>query len=275
MTADVIVRRDYLGGGMIAGVLGVSPWHSPLDVYLALTEGEQEISAEKRQFFEDRKDLEPWARKKFERRTGIKVVRSNWRYDDATLLWAKAEIDFETEDGQNGETKTVAPEVRWLWPEEDSGDEPPFYVTAQAMWGLGVKPAELCRVHALFGFDNDAVYEVPHNDSLIADIRERASFFWTNHVEKKRPPQPTTLDDLKRLYPRDSGRLVEATDEVVSLLERRATLKQQIKLAENQALLAEFSIKNAMRDATMLTVRGKTVATWKTNKSGIRIFRTV
>lgn len=274
MTADVIVRRDYLGGGMIAAVLGLSPWHSPLDAYLSLTEGEREISTEKRQFFEDRRDLEPWACKKFTRRTGHEITRTNHRYDDATLPWAKAEIDAETFIG-NVEIKTVNPDVRWMWPEQDSGEEPPLYVTAQAMWGLGITGRDLCYVYALIGFDEDRVYDVPRNEALIEDIRDRARFFWTHHVEKKRPPQPTTLDDLKRLYPRDSGRIVEATDEVATLLERRSVLKQQIKLAENQALLAEFSIKDAMRDATLLTVRGKTVATWKQDKRGVRIFRTV
>ena len=278
MTADVLPRRNYIGGGTIAAVLGLSPWHSPLDAYLDLVEGELEISAEKRQFFDDRRDLEPWACAKFQRYAGLVISRTNKRYDDVEFPWAKAEIDaevYESAYAENLEIKTVNPSSAWLWPEEDSGEEPPAYVTAQAMWGLGITGRDRCHVFALIGFDEARVYTIERDEALILDIRERARAFWDNHVAKRRPPAPTTLDDLKRLYPRDTGSSIEATPAVIAALESRAQHQQVEKRAINAKLLDEFAIKAHMGAATTLTVRGKPVASWKQRSDGTRVFRTL
>src|SRR6185437_3579854 len=146
-------RVGYIGGANVAGILGISPFRTPLDEYLLITgEREEVVTPEKAEFLEDRRDLEPWAAKKFTRKTGLAVVRANQRYDDAMIPWAKSEIDFEVEDGGNGETKTVHPNAVRDWGDPDAGEEPPLYVTAQAMWGLGVQPATHCYVQALVGF---------------------------------------------------------------------------------------------------------------------------
>src|SRR6185312_9479893 len=117
--------RGYIGGGSIAGILGLSPFKTPLDEYLTITGDEAEISDAQREFFDDRRDLEPWAAKKFTRRTGLAIVRTNERYDDAEFPWAKAEIDFEPEGDCNGETKTVHPNAVSTWGDPDAGDEGP------------------------------------------------------------------------------------------------------------------------------------------------------
>ena len=80
--APLSPTRGYIGGGNIAGILGLSPFKSPLDEYLTITGDEAEISDAQREFFDDRRDLEPWAAKKFTRATGLQVIRSNVRYDD-------------------------------------------------------------------------------------------------------------------------------------------------------------------------------------------------
>src|ERR1700744_499412 len=131
----LVSDRYYIGGGIIAMVLGISPFGTPLDAYYAIT-GERpvDITDEKQQFFEERKEWEPIAFQRFTRKTGLEIVRCNHRYTDRVWPWARAEIDFEFEDGSNGETKTVE-----VWSAPYWGiagvDEPPAYITAQAMWG--------------------------------------------------------------------------------------------------------------------------------------------
>ena len=175
--APLSETRGYVGGGNIAGILGLSPFKTPLDEYLTITGDEAEISDAQREFFDDRRDLEPWAAKKFTRRTGLAIVRTNERYDDAEFPWAKAEIDFEPEGDCNGETKTVHPNAVSAWGDPDAGDEPPLYVTAQAMWGLGVTDRQLCYVQVLIGFDDQRIYRVERDDELIAEIRRQTHDF--------------------------------------------------------------------------------------------------
>lgn len=264
--------RGYIGGAHIAAILGVSPFMTPLDAYYSIT-GERDVSPsdDKRSFFDRRKAWEPMATACFEGATGIKVVRRNHRYDDSVFPWAKAEIDFETEDDSNGETKTCRPDVAWMWGTPGL-EEPPMYVTAQAMWGLGIHPKPQCYVHR-FDLDDDAIYHVARDDDLIHEIRERALHFWRHHIEKKRAPQPTNVEDVLKLYGRGTERAVEATDDVIKALEARAAAKKKQKLLDAEFVSADFTIKNHMRDASALTVRGKLVATWKADKRGIRTFR--
>jgi predicted phage-related endonuclease len=268
--------RGYIGGSSIPGILGVSPFRTPLDEYLNITgEADTSPSPEDRAFFDDRKEWEPIAFKRFERVTGMKILRTNVRYDDPNLPWAKAEIDFEPSDVDNGETKTSRPELAYQWG-VPGVDEPPLYVTAQAMWGLGVT-RHLGKQHTYvqrFGLDENDIYHVDADDALIIDIRDRAAFFWKHHIEKRRPPQPSTLDDVLKLYGRGTDRAVEASDDIKDALEARAKAMNTIAIHDAIKLQAELEIKKFMRDASVLTIGGRVVATWKADVRGIRTFRT-
>jgi putative phage-type endonuclease len=273
MQADLHPTRGYVGGANIAGILGLSPFRTPLDEYLLIVnELQDELTPEKAEFFEDRRDLEPWLAKKFTRRTGLQVVRTNERYTDAEFPWARAEIDFETIDGCNGETKSVHPNAVGAWGDPDAGEEPPMYVTAQAMWGMGVTDKSLCYVQAMVGFDKHVVYAVHRDDELIAEIRKQAERFWKYHVLPRRPPPPVNVEDLLRLYPRGSGRAVEADTETQLAMTELHALRQRIKLLDCQKDLQEFQIKAFMRDATTLTAGGIAIATWKPRSDGVRVF---
>jgi putative phage-type endonuclease len=264
--------RGYIGGGNIAGIIGLSPFKSPLDEYLTITGDEAPITREQAEFFEDRRDLEPWAAKKFTRRTGLQVVRTNERYSDAEFPWAKAEIDFEAEDGSNGETKSVHPNAVRAWGDPET-EEPPLYVTAQAMWGLGVTGRTRCYVQALIGFDDYRLYVVERDDDLIAEIRRQAHDFWRFHVEPRRMPQPSNLQDVLRLYATDSGRAVEADARTRKELEQLAAERQNLALHTARKEQHEYAIKAYMRDATTLLVNGQPALTWKARTDGVRVFR--
>ena len=265
--------RGYIGGGNIAGILGLSPFRTPLDEYLLIVnELQDELTPEKAEFFEDRRDLEPWLSKKFTRRTGLQVVRTNVRYQDKEFPWARAEIDFEPEGDCTGETKSVHPNAINGWGKPEEGDEPPAYVTAQAMWGLGITGRSLCYVQAMIGFDVHRVYEIPRDDELIAEIRKQAERFWKYHVLPRRPPPPVNVEDLLRLYPRGTGRAVEADTETQLSMTELHALRQRIKFLEAQKAVEEFKIKVFMRDATTLTAGGIAIATWKPRSDGVRVF---
>lgn len=275
MTVQLSSTRGYCGGGNVAGILGLSPFSSPLQEYFTITgELPREVDEAKERFFRRRKALEPFAAECFTLATGLRIVANNHRYDDAEFPWMKAEIDFEPEaDESTGETKTVHPSYAWMWGDPESED-PPYYVTAQAMHGLGVTRRQRCYVHALIGLDDDRIYIVERDEKLIADMREHCRRFWKYHIEPRRQPPPSTVEDLERLYPRDTGRSVEASTEVQRALEDRARAVLAIKRHEAEKKIEEFKIKEYMRDATTLTVGGMHVASWKQRIDGVRVFRT-
>lgn len=265
-------QRSWIGGGSIAAICGISPFQSPLDVFLSLMEPEV-LEAQQERFYRRRKALEPFATECFQEHTGIKVIRANERYPAKRQPWARAEIDFETTNDWNGEVKTIEPFSKHMWEDPATGAAPPAYVELQCQWGLDVHPAEGCYVHALLGLNTDWVYEVTHNPEAVEIAWQRASDFWQFHVEKKRPPQPTTAEDLLKLYPRDSGRKVEATSAIIDAMDRITRLDNTIALHTADRTKTAFTVKDFMRDATELTQRGKVIATWKARHDGVRVFK--
>lgn len=259
--------RYYIGGGNVAGILGLSPYKSPLDEYLTIVAENDPISAKQDRFFRRRKALEPFAAEVFEQETGLSVVERNQRYPDHVYPFIRAEVDFELSDGSNGETKTVHPLAAKDWGDPDSGSEPPLYVTAQVMHGLGVTSKSHAWVHALVGLDDDRIYRIQRDDDLIATIRDREVTFWNHHVLPRIMPQPTTLEDLAKLYAHDSGRAVDADAETTAKFLELVEVRGQQKLLESRREGLELAIKLFMRDATTLFVHGKAALTWKYQES--------
>lgn len=259
-------ERGYLGGGNVAGILGVSPYKTPLQEYLTITGQAEAPSAERLSFFRRRKSFEPVAAELFAEHTGLQLVRVNERYVDPEHEFLRAEIDFETTDDANGEIKTVHPLAARDWGEEGA-DDCPVYVTAQAQHGLMVRRRRLCYVMAMIGFDDVRVYRIERDDDIIAAIREREVAFWNQHVLTGVPPEPVNAEDLKVLYSRDAGAVVEAADDVASHVARYVECKAQMKALEKQAEQHKQAIQLFMRDAAVLTIEGKPAITWKSQTS--------
>lgn len=256
--APLSPTRGYIGGGNVAGILGCSPYKSPLDEYLVITGQADAPDGSREAFFKRRKALEPFAAEVFEQVTGLRIVNRNHRYEDPGLPFVRAEIDFETSDACNGETKTVHPLAMRDWGESGT-DEIPVYVTAQAMHGLMVTGRKAAWIHALIGLDDDRVYRIERDEETIAAIRAREVAFWNEHVLPLRPPEPTTVADVARLFPRDSGRSVEADATALADLERLRAIAPLAKEADE----IKDRLRLYMRDATALVHGDRTLATWK------------
>lgn len=258
MNAD----RHYIGGGNVAGILGVSPYKSPLDEYLVIQSGAPPTSPQRQAFFNRRKALEPFAAEVFEQVTGRAIIARNVRHRDNEHEFMAAEIDFQVDDGGNGETKTVHPFAATEW--GDSGStEIPVYVEAQVQHGMGVNGAAHAWVHALVGLDDDRIYRIERDDDLIVGMRVRLADWWNDHVIANVPPPPMTIEDLRSLYPRDSGRSIEADEAIADLVARLKAAKAQAKDGETQSEELALQLKLYLRDATTLTHGRATLATWK------------
>ncbi len=264
---DAPVRdRHYLGGGNVAGILGVSPYKTPLQEYLTIVGEAEAPSAERLSFFRRRKSFEPVAAELFQEKTGLQLVTVNERYTDREHAFIKAEIDAETAGGENVEIKTVHPLAARDWGDEGA-DDCPVYVTAQAQHGLMVRARDLCYVLAMIGFDDVRVYRVERDEEIIATLRKREIEFWQEHVLTRTPPPPANVEDLRVLYRRDAGNAIEATPEIADRIARLVDLTLRAKDLERAIGDEKEAIQLFMRDAASVTINGKPAITWKSQTS--------
>lgn len=302
-TVGDIDRRTYLGGSDIAGVMGLSPWQTPLQVYERKTSGEPEIlTDEKRRFFARRKRQEPVIAEMLFDEYGIEVTRLSLdadpnRYRDAEHPFMAAEIDFEClmtdairdrfearpqicdiPNGTllNGEIKTVHPFSAKHWGEEGSEDVPIHYA-AQVMHGLGITKRPATIVAALFGIDNLLAFPVIADPETIAAVRAKAVAFWNEHVIPRIPPDPINMEDMMRLFARVNGRPVEADEDTIARLSALKRLRGDMAAMDAEKKEIEFQIADYVRrqwgidpgmesqavDDAVLMFGGAKVATWK------------
>ncbi len=261
-------RATFLGGSDAAAVLGISPWRTPLDVYLEKVGG-----APRGEFDESRlraiargKRMEPYVLDLLAEETGLQIIARNRRYMDNEFPFLACEVDAEDDAGENIEIKTVSPFKAREWGEEAT-DEIPVHYTAQAMHGLMITGRPVCIFGVLIGGDDLRVYRVERDDETIHHLRAKEVAFWREHVQKRIPPEPSSAQDILWLYGKDSGTAIEASIEIKEAVQELKQLNERIKELGSQADKLRGDVELYMRDAAILAWEGKPLLTWKTQKA--------
>ena len=268
-------RTTYIGSSDVAAILGVSPWKSAFLLYQEkIGAHAEEITPAKQKLFDRGNRWEPIVVEMLvdelrERGHEVKILAQRQRYRDAENGFIAAEIDVELlVDGEevNGEAKTVNPFAAKLWGDEETG-EVPIYYQAQVMHGLMVKPRRRAIVAALTGFDDrPRIHWIDRDEEIITHIRAREIEFW-ERVQARNPPDPTTPEDIKWLYPKDAGTICEADDSLFELCQKLKDLKANVEFFEEKATDVASQIKARMAEAATLIYQGQTLATWKTQST--------
>ncbi|WP_164886795.1 YqaJ viral recombinase family nuclease [Piscinibacter defluvii] len=267
-------RSSWLGGSDAAAVLGVDPYRTPVDLWLEKTRRKVEnLDDFKRAMVLARgRRLEPVIREMAIdklRAAGhqVKLLAKNRRYRDAKHRFLSAEIDFELEvDGEevNGDAKSVSHFVRDEWGDPGSEDVPIHYA-AQFMHGLMVHPRRRQRtlVAALRSLDDVDLYWTRRDEVTIEAMRERELRFWTDHVKAKVPPEPTSLDDIRGLFPKSRPAAIEATPEIATKVAELRELQKQAKDIVERETLLRFQIGQFMGDHALLTAGVRDLLTFE------------
>jgi putative phage-type endonuclease len=272
--------RYYIGGGNIAAILGISPFSTKLDAYHGIIGESPELDRDTERFFARRKALEPYVAHMLGERD-IAVEAANERYTDPHYPFLRSEIDAENTgaDGEreNNELKTVHPLAAHLWALEgyDQGGAPD-YVTAQLQWGLGITGRKRGRIVAAIGFDSTRHYPELRDDDVIGWMRSTAIQFWEGNVLKRIAPPPSSVADILTWVKEDPNKVIEATDiaDLAKTVDDYLLARESTKEAERYTEQLKTKIQMAMVDATVLTVEGKTVLTWKRNRDSQEVDHT-
>ncbi len=266
-------RTTFIGGSDAAAILGVSPWKTPVDLYLEKLgiNAPEPISPAKARAFKRGKRLEPVvlemvADKLEEMGHDVQVIETNKIYKDEEYPFLECEIDAEfIVDGEhiNSDMKTVHGFAASEWGEEGT-DQMPVYYAAQFMHGLSITKRNKCLVAALIGYDDVAVYWLHRDDETIQAMRDKSVKFWLEHVQKQIPPDPKVFEDIKHLFPIDRGSEIEATNELVMAVSTLRSVKAQKKALEAEEKALKFAIASYIGEDAILTFDNKPIATYKT-----------
>lgn len=253
-------RSRFLGSSDMAALMGVSPWSTPLDVYMQKTSAERaEVSADKEKLFKRGKRLEPVVVEMLEDERGLDIVARNKRYTDPEHAFLSCEVDAETEiDGErvNIECKTAHHFTAWKYGEEDT-DEIPVEYAAQAMFSLMVTGRRRCIFGVLFGMDNLVTYQIERDEETIAAMRATAVSFWNDNVLARVPPPPKNFDDCTLLFPRERSTIIQADEQMRLMVQAYRKTNDSVAFYEDAAELLKFQIAEAMLGAAAIDKKDK------------------
>lgn len=263
-------RRKGIGSSDAPIVAGLSPWKSPLALYLDKI-GEVPEPEVESEWLECGTLLEDDVAELFERRTGMKPKARYAILQSAEHPFMLANLD-RTLPPRNGdgpgilECKTAGITKRGDWEE----DRAPLAAIVQVQHQLAVTGYSWAYLAVLLGGNRFLYTLVERDQELIDNLIEQEAAFWQRVLDRN-PPEPdgseSSTEALKRMYPESvPGAEVILPPTARGLIERLGFAKEREKSAAENVALIENELRALMGEAEIAYLPGveKPVATWKT-----------
>jgi putative phage-type endonuclease len=286
------IRRTGITATDIGAILGLSPFKSPLDVYLTkvgevddvpamieLEGGELRETAdtERGRFLEPA--LVQWA--------GAKIGLPVEHTPGLTVISPRDALIIASPDGLvTRPLSAIGPERRPLevkapggffrsdeWGPDGSEQVPADY-EAQIRWQMAAESSDEGYLAALIGPEL-RVYRIKRDLALEAQMVAKAREWWARHVLAATPPAATTSERdqrwLKRLYPNDKLPPMKEADlsfEQRALVSRLMTAYRERKVWKDVYERLQVEMQEILGDHAGLTLEGGGRIDWKSNKPG-------
>lgn len=269
-------RRTGIGGSDAGAILGVSPWETPVTVWLDKT-GRSAPKPET-EAMRIGTELEDFVARRYEQETGRTVQRFNRMLHDGCLLGNYDRLvvpDGAKVASHMGEVRTdtlleCKTSSAFGW---DDG-VPPQYI-AQVMHYMGLSPSlQHTDVACLFlNIKQFKVFRVERDDEVIAAMRDKLTDWWKRYVVADTPPPPVNEDDCRLLWARSNpGKTVTASEDIAKKLDEYRSVEARIKELEAESQKAKDAICAFMEDAEVLVgPDGKPILTYKSSKDSTKV----
>lgn len=263
-------RKTGIGGSDAAAVLGISPWKTPVTVWLDKTG--RAAPQEETEAMHIGTELEGFVARRYEQKTGRTVQRYNRMVRRGHLIGNFDRLvvrEGEKVASHMGEIRTdTLLECKTSSREWEDGVPLHYQVQVQHYMGLTE-----CLAHAdvaclFLGRKHFETFRVERDEAVIATMRERLEAWWEEYVEGDKMPTPTNEQDCRLLWARSNpGKTVTATDKIALRLEDYRKLKEVERNAKDGAEQVQGEICAYLGDAEVLAdASGKPLLTWKSAK---------
>lgn len=264
------MRNETIGSSEIAAVLGLDPHRTPYDVWLTKTGQQPEFSgneATKRGHI-----LEPavaeWFEQTYPEYKTASVINSKiYKYGRCS---ATPDRVYRDESGKITicEIKTTRIHV-----DEDNLPQKWFlqatYQAAVIQKGFNLKTDFIYVAWLDSGLNFGAQVFLPDYE-FGERLMQAAEDWYSRHVINGVPPEPTTADDVKRMYPKSAQKSLQANDSILEIYTKAVEAKRRMDAAGLELEVFTDALKLLMRDAEELEYMGNTLVTWKSTKDTSR-----
>ena len=257
------VRKLGLGGSDMAAVLGLSPWRSPIDVWLDKTSDTVEEKESEPMYWGN--VLEEVVAQEFAKRSGYKVRNNNFTLQSEEYPYLLANIDREIVGIDAGlECKTANAFKANEW----DGDNVPDAYYIQCQHYMAVTGKASWWIAALIGGNTFVYKEIKRNDEVIQAIIDTGAAFW-ELVESNTMPAPDDTKQcenaLKKLYQKSNGQSVELPANYGNMIIDYLEIKNQLSELETKKRGIENVMKDFLKDNEKATY-GEHFVSWKSTK---------
>lgn len=258
-------RRTGLGSSDAAGVLGLDPWRTRLDVWRSKLESLPPDKTTALQYWGNK--LERVVIEAAAEREGWAVdFPDTYRHPHLPMMLAN--IDGRVDEFEAViEAKTIGRKTD-EWGEEGT-DQIPIHIAAQACHQMACTGLIRVYVPVLFMLERRLeIYHLERDDTLIAALEAAEARFWADHVLTRLAPAPTTAADVAALWRHDDGGIVEASPAAFGAVERLREVRAAQKALADERDSLEITIKKELESsATLMGPGGEILCTWKTQKA--------
>lgn len=209
------VRGAGIGSSDAACAVGISPYKSPLELWLEKTERQAapDLASNDAVFWGS--TLEHIIANVYAERTSVKVRRLNAVLQHPEYPFMLANLDRVVQHPTDGsgilEVKTAGLHSAQFWI-----DGVPDSYQCQVLHQLAVTGKEWCDVAVLIGGQDFRVYRVVRDDDKIADLIQREAKFWQCVIDDVPPPVDGSESSgraLASMYPSDRGDVLDCSDD--------------------------------------------------------------
>lgn len=266
----ISTRRLGLGGSDVAAVLGLSPFATPLRVYLDKLGRVDPLELTEEMEWGIR--LEDAVAQKFADETGLQIARTGmWR--SRRWPWLLANPDRAIR-GQSAGLECKTADMRYL---PDWADEPPLHYVVQCVTYMAVTGARRWYLAALVGGNHWFVYTIDRDDDDIAAIVETTRRFWDLNLNRQVPPRvqrPAARAEerlLALLYPDPDGEAIQLTAEQRELVAEHKRVTSHRGELDKQATALAAQIKQFLGTKTFGYAGTRKAVSWPARKDGVRV----
>lgn len=260
-------RKSGIGGSDAPAVTGVSPWGTPLDVYLS------KISPIREDADSDMTGpqamghvMEPVIAQLYAKEMGMALRKPPLIIRHPQLNFMFASLDYQrAEDGIIVECKNTSNREGWG---EPGTDQVPINYLIQVQHQMECADVDEAHIPVLF-FGRDFEIFVVERDyevgAMIIDIEHR---FW-QHVVNRTPPEPdwahpNTPKLIKKLYQKVEPRTIALGIEAVDLVEQYQSFAKHKTESEKAADFTKAQLLAMMGEASEATLPNGLTLTRKT-----------